>query len=74
MPEVRSIREWRDRRAYSLKDLADLAHIDPNTLWRWEIGKSRPMPANKRKLASALGISVEQIAWGEFAVPKSRAA
>lgn len=69
---VRSIRAWREVRAYTLKELADLAGVKLQTLWYWEIGSAHPRPANRRALAHALGVNVEQIDWDAHAETQKR--
>lgn len=59
--EVRSLREWRFKRAIGQRELARLAGVSVYTLLNIEHGRSRGYPATWRKLASALGVEPEQI-------------
>lgn len=63
MRKATSLREMRDRRALSLSELAALAHVDRTTIHRIEHGQQAPHPATRRKLAEALHVAVDRIAW-----------
>ena len=58
-----SLRAMRDRRAFSLSDLAARAHVDRMTVHRIERGRQTPQPSTRRKLAKALHIAVDRIDW-----------
>lgn len=58
-----TLAQWRDRRALSLSDLAKLAHVDRQTIHRIERGLQAPHPSTRRKLAEALHVAVDRIAW-----------
>jgi transcriptional regulator with XRE-family HTH domain len=53
------IKELRERRSYGQAELARLAGISPNALWRIESGMHEPRPVTVRKIAEALGVDVE---------------
>ena len=55
------IKLLRAKRALSLSDLSRLTKLSPVTINRVENGKQKPMPRTIRKLAEALGVSVEEI-------------
>lgn len=52
------LREWRERRGLSLRQLAERAGVSFVTLYRIEAGKVSPTVAMLGKLAKALGIGV----------------
>jgi transcriptional regulator with XRE-family HTH domain len=52
LPRLREIREWR---ALSLRELGDRAGVAYATLWRLEQGQGA-QPRTIRKLATALGV------------------
>jgi DNA-binding XRE family transcriptional regulator len=62
-PQRVPLRELRDRRALSLSELADLAGVDRKTIHRIEHGQQMPHPSTRRKLAKALRVNVDRIAW-----------
>jgi XRE family transcriptional regulator, regulator of sulfur utilization len=52
------VREWRERRGLSYRNLARRARIGLSTLYRIESGEASPTVAMLEKLAEALGIAV----------------
>lgn len=58
------IREWRDRRALTLEQLADLAHISPSYLQRMETGGRNVSLKNLARLALALNVSQNDLVIG----------
>ena len=61
---ARRVRLAQRRRALGLtqEDLADLLNVDRTTVARWERGDSEPLPWIRRKLATALRVTAEQLA------------
>ncbi len=57
------IRQVREQRVWGQAELARKAGISANTLYRIEAGRHVPRPATIRKLAQALGVSPETLAW-----------
>lgn len=55
------IREWRERRKLTYRELADRAGIALSTLYRVESGTASPTVAMLEKLAKALGISARNL-------------
>jgi len=72
--EVRSLREWRYKRAFGQRELARAAGVSVYTLINIEHGRSRGYPATWRKLAQALGVEPEQIVEYRRAAGAERAA
>jgi transcriptional regulator with XRE-family HTH domain len=56
------LREIRDRKLLSQRELADKAGISPTTIIHIEQGKIRPHPRTLRKLAEGLGMTPEELA------------
>ena len=52
------LREWREKRGYSVRELAERAGVSYVTVVRIEGGKFSPTVALLEKLAKALGIPV----------------
>jgi transcriptional regulator with XRE-family HTH domain len=50
------LREHRERRSFSLAELAQLSGIAKSTIYRLEHGGPAPHPKTVRKLAEALGV------------------
>jgi transcriptional regulator with XRE-family HTH domain len=57
------IRELRRRRLLSQRDLAKLAHVTHVTIQHLETGATaKPRPRTLRKIAEALGITIDEMA------------
>lgn len=50
---------------YTQKALASRLGVDVATLVRWEAGITTPTPRHARALARELGVSVEELGFGE---------
>lgn len=55
------LREWRQRRALSQRDLAALAGMTQQSVTRIETGRQDARPSTIRKLAKALGVKPEEL-------------
>jgi transcriptional regulator with XRE-family HTH domain len=56
------IRELRQRKLLSQRELAEKAGVSETTIVKLELGATRPQPRTLRKIAEALGIETEQMA------------
>ena len=61
------LRQWRDKRKYSVRELAEKAGVGYVTIVRIENDQTSPTVAMLEKLAKALGIEVR-----DFFAPASR--
>ncbi len=67
---------WRERKALSQRDLAQLAGVSQFSISKIETGNQKPRPSTLRKLAAALGLTPEELFQhpdGPGRVPDSRA-
>jgi len=55
------LRQIRERKALSQRDLAQRAGVGEATISRIEQGRVRPRPSTLRKLAAALGVAPEKL-------------
>lgn len=55
------LRELREDRAYSARDLAKLAGVHYRTILRLELGQTEAQPRTVRKLAEALGVEPREL-------------
>lgn len=60
-PLDRKIHRLRTARGLSLDRLAEAMGVSKPTVWAWEQGRARPTEARIEKLASALGVTAEQL-------------
>ena len=57
-----ALRRERERRGYSLRELAELSGVTQDNIWKIEQGKTRrPHGRTLRRLAEALGIEVWEL-------------
>jgi transcriptional regulator with XRE-family HTH domain len=55
------LKELREDRAYSIRELAELAGVHYNTIHRIEHGQGSVHPRTQRKLAAALGVEPREL-------------
>jgi len=58
------LREVRQSRGLSQKELGELAGVSPGTVYRVETGLRGAYPGTVRKLATALGVASEELVHG----------
>jgi transcriptional regulator with XRE-family HTH domain len=59
--QMERLAKLRENRALTLRQLAKISGVDANTINQIELGHRKPRPSTTRKLASALGVSVEEL-------------
>ncbi len=59
------LRELRERRALSLRELSELSGVSYNAIWRIEVGRTGAQPRTVRRLAGALGVEPSDLTKGE---------
>lgn len=57
------LREWRTRRGLSQAELAEAAEVERAAVSKYETGKREAHPATARRLADALGTTVEELVY-----------
>lgn len=60
-----NVRRLRELRALSQRELAARAKLSAGTVNRIETGQRKPMPRTIRKLAEALGVTPEELMYGQ---------
>ena len=58
---VQRLKQLREEQALSLRELASLADVPHNVIWRIEAGRQGAQPRTIRKLASALGVEPREL-------------
>lgn len=61
---VKSVSDWMTERGFGLDELLDASGLDRRILEAILQGRYTPSPQQRLRVAAALGVSVEQIAWG----------
>ncbi len=59
------LRDVRERRALSLRDLSELSGVNYNAIWRIEVSRTGAQPRTVRRLAEALGVEPHELMKGE---------
>ena len=71
--DVQRLRELREERALSHRELAALAGVGHNTIYRIENGQSEVIPRTVRRLAGALGVEPKEIMRRKTTPPREEA-
>jgi hypothetical protein len=64
MESIKSFETWMSERKTNLDELLRLTQLDRRVLKAIIHGRYTPSPRQRQTLANALGLGVEQIAWG----------
>lgn len=67
-----TIRELRERKGYTQKQLAELVCVSDKTVSKWETGKGLPDVGIIAELAASLGVSLAELLNGEYAENRNR--
>lgn len=63
--DVERLKELRQERVLSLRELEERSGVSYNTIWRIEDGRQGAHPRTIRKLAEALGVKPSELVKGE---------
>jgi ribosome-binding protein aMBF1 (putative translation factor) len=67
MKPIKSIAGWMTDRGMSLESLLQSSALDRKIVAAIVEGRYTPSPQQRQRLAAALGVDLEQIAWGHTA-------
>jgi len=67
MPQSKTLSEWMVEVAVSLAQLVEASSLDKRVVEAIAQGRYTPSPDQRRRIAAALGIEPDQIAWGHYA-------
>src|SRR5205085_8573830 len=67
VPPIKSVAEWMTERGLGAPELVEATGLDKRVVEAIVHGRYTPSPAQRERLAAALGASLEQIAWGHQA-------
>jgi hypothetical protein len=67
MKPIKSIADWMTDRGVSLDALLQRSALDRKIVAAIVHGRYTPSPQQRQRLAAALGVAAEQIAWGHTA-------
>jgi hypothetical protein len=66
MPPVKTIAELMAERGMDLAGLVDASALDKRVVGAIVAGRYTPSPQQRQRLASALGVAPDEIAWGHL--------
>lgn len=66
------IKELREKKGYTQRQLADILLVSDKTISKWETGKGLPDVGTVSELAFALGVSLAELLTGEYAENRNR--
>jgi len=64
MSQVKSVAQWMAERGLPMGDLVTASRIEQRVVEAIVQGRYTPSPDQRERLATALGVAAEQIAWG----------
>jgi hypothetical protein len=64
MLEVKSVAQWMAEQELGMDDLIAASRLDQRVVEAIIQSRYTPSPEQRQRLAAALGVSAEQIAWG----------
>jgi hypothetical protein len=67
MAQVKSVAEWMAERGLDLAALVAASSLDDRVVEAIVHGRYTPSPEQRRRLAAALNVGPEQVAWGHKA-------
>lgn len=67
-----TIKELREKKRYTQKQLAELLNVSDKTISKWETGKGLPDVGIIAELAATLGISLAELLTGEYVENRNR--
>jgi ribosome-binding protein aMBF1 (putative translation factor) len=67
MAQAKTVAEWLAERGLGLAVLAEAAGLDDRVVEAIARCRYTPSPEQRRRLAAALGVDPEQVAWGHLA-------
>jgi transcriptional regulator with XRE-family HTH domain len=67
MTQVKAVADWMAERGLSLAELVKTSGLDQRVVEAIAHGRYTPSPQQRQRLAEALGVGPEQVAWGHQA-------
>lgn len=64
MSQIKSVSEWMKEREMDVVELIAASAVDEHVVKAIVLGRYTPSPEQRRRIAAALGVDVEHIAWG----------
>jgi transcriptional regulator with XRE-family HTH domain len=66
MAAVKAVADWMAERGITLAGLVEASGLDQSVVEAIACGRYTPSPQQRQRLAAALGVGPEQVAWGHY--------
>jgi transcriptional regulator with XRE-family HTH domain len=67
MAEIKSVVDWMAERVLTVAALVDATGLDKRVVEAIVHGRYTPSPDERQRIAAALGVAPDQVAWGHVA-------
>ena len=67
MAQVKTVAEWMTERGIDLLRLVEASGLDLHVVEAMARGRYTPSPDQRQRVATALGVELEQVGWGHSA-------
>jgi transcriptional regulator with XRE-family HTH domain len=67
MARVKSVADWAAEQGIGLAELAEASNLERRVVEAVAHGRYTPSPQQRQRLAAALGVGVDEVAWGHVA-------
>jgi ribosome-binding protein aMBF1 (putative translation factor) len=67
MARIKTVADWMTERGVALPELIQTSALDARVVEAIACGRYTPSPEQRRRLAAALGVGVEEISWDHMA-------
>lgn len=64
MPTIRSVTAWMAEKGVGIQQLLEATGLDRKVVQAIVQGRYTPSPQQRQRLAAALGVAPEEVAWG----------
>jgi transcriptional regulator with XRE-family HTH domain len=66
MAQVKTVTEWMAERGLGLAELVAVAGLEKRVVEAIAHGRYTPSPQQRQRLAAALGVGPDEVAWGHY--------
>ena len=70
-PRVRTVDLLFEETGLTLEDVAERANLQPERIEAIVVGRWTPSPAERKKVAEAFGVTVDDVSWGHTMDPRN---
>ncbi len=70
-PRVTTVDLLFEETGFTVEDVAELANLQPERIEAIAVGRWTPSPAERKKVAEAFGVTVDDVSWGHTMDPRN---